>query len=106
MVNTVLISEAAGKGAAVRKNVLKRLGARIVGRDLLTRGALRAMMDDEHALRAMVHQLMTIGRDVRSTPMQWAYEAKKQEAIVNSCLGGHHGLVVVIQDKTTWTLRC
>jgi hypothetical protein len=82
MVNTVLLAEAAGKGFAVRRNVMKRVGWRIVGSEVLTRGALKAMMEEEQALRAMVHQLMTVGRDVRSTPMQWAWEAKKQDAIV------------------------
>ena len=29
----------------------------------------------------LVHQLMTVGRDVRSTPMQWAYEGKKLDCV-------------------------
>ena len=37
---------------------------------------------DEHAVRTLVHQLMSVGRDVRSTPMHWAFEAKKTTCAV------------------------
>ena len=37
---------------------------------------------DEEAARAMVYKLQNVGRDVRSTPMQWSYEGKKLDCAV------------------------
>ena len=82
IVNTVLILEAGGKGFAVQRNVMRRLGGRFVRDGPLTRQRLRRMMEDEETCRLVVHQLMTVGKDVRSTPMQWAYEKKVMDACV------------------------
>jgi hypothetical protein len=41
------------------------------------------MIEDEHAVRTLVHQLMSVGRDVRSTPMHWAYEQKKTSCAIS-----------------------
>ena len=38
IVNAVLLSEARGKGFAVQRNVMRRMGCRVVGHDLMTRG--------------------------------------------------------------------
>ena len=82
LVNSVLVGEAAGKGFAVHRNVMKRLGGRVEGTSVLTRRRLREMMENEESCRAIVGQLMTVGRDVRSTPMQWSYEGKKLDCAV------------------------
>ena len=74
LVNSVLVGEAAGEGTAVHRNVMKRLGGRVEGTSVLTRRRLREMMENEETCRAIVGQLMSVGRDVRSTPMQWSYE--------------------------------
>ena len=39
-------------------------------------------MESEETCRSLVHQLMSVGRDVRSTPMQWSYEGKKLDCAV------------------------
>ena len=82
MLNSILISEAAGKGFAVHKCVLKRLGGRVSGGGVLTKARLRELLESEDASRAMVYNLQNIGRDVRSTPMQWSYEGKKLDCAV------------------------
>ena len=82
LVNTVLLNEARGKGAAVRKNFMRRVGGRVVGYEYMTKGRLREMIQDEQQVRTLVHQLMTVGRDVRSTPMCYAYEHKKLDCAV------------------------
>ena len=82
MVNTVLIGEASGKGFAVHRNLLRREGFRGLGAHVLTKGRLRAMLEDEEAVRFVVHQLMVVGKDVRSTPMHWAYQGKQLDCIV------------------------
>ena len=55
MVNTLLMGEAAGKGFAVHRNVLRRQGGRLRGAELLTKGRLREMLEDEQAVRSLVH---------------------------------------------------
>ena len=70
IVNTVLMSEAKGKGHAVHRNVLRRQGHRLVGGSVMTRNELRRLLQDEDALRGMVNQVMVVGRDVPSTAMQ------------------------------------
>ena len=82
LINGVLISEAAGKGYAVHRNVMRRLGGRVVGNDVLTRRRLRELMESEETARSIVNQLMTVGRSVRSTPMSWAWEGKKLDSAV------------------------
>ena len=77
MVNSMLLEEAGGKGFAVHRNVMRREGGRLRGGEGLTREGLRRMLDDEDMVRRLVHELMTVGKDVRSTPMQWAYEGKR-----------------------------
>ena len=61
MVNTALIEEASGKGFAVHRNVMRRLGWRVVGGEVLTKAELREMMESEETCRALVHQLMSVG---------------------------------------------
>ena len=39
-------------------------------------------MQSEEAMRSLVYQLMSVGRDVRSTSMSWPYERKKLDACV------------------------
>ena len=85
LVNSELVREASGKGYVVHSVVMKRLRGRVVGGAVLTKNDLRRVMADEEALRGMVNQLQIMGRDVRSTPMQWAYEKKKFDAAVK-CL--------------------
>ena len=82
LVNSVLVGEAAGKGFAVHRNVMKRLGGRVEGTSVLTRRRLREMIENDESYRSIVGQLMTVGRDVRSTPMQWSYEGKKLDCAV------------------------
>ncbi len=40
------------------------------------------MVEDEQQSKMLVNLLMSIGKDVRSTPMAWAYEGKKLDAAV------------------------
>ena len=83
LVNSELLAEAAGKGFAVHSGVVRRLRGGVVdGGAVLTRAGLREIMKDEAALRSIVNQLAVMGRDVRSTPMQWSYEGKKLDAAV------------------------
>ena len=44
---------------------------------MLTKGHLRGILQEEDRLRVLVGQLSAVGREVRSTTMQWAYEGKK-----------------------------
>jgi hypothetical protein len=69
LVNSLLISEASGKGFAVQRNVLRRVGGRVADVGVTTRRQMRQMMEQEDSVKQLVHQLMTVGRDVRSTPM-------------------------------------
>jgi hypothetical protein len=68
-VNTLLLQEAQGKGHAVQRNVMRRIGGRLSGHRVTTKAQLREIIEDEDAVRVLVHQLMSVGRDVRSTPM-------------------------------------
>jgi hypothetical protein len=82
MVNTLLLGEARGRGFGVYRNVLRRVGLGLQGGAVLTKARLRDMLRSEDSMRVLVNQLMTVGRDVRSTPMQWACEGKKLDATV------------------------
>ena len=82
MVNMLLLTEARGKGFGIYRNMVRRRGLGLEGGRVLTKGALRQMLSDEHRARALVGQLSTVGRDVRSTTMQWAWETKKLQAAV------------------------
>ena len=82
MVNSVLMSEASGKGFAVQRNVMMRIGGRGSMSEVLTKRRLRQLLADEHAAKAMVYNLQSIGRSVRSTPMQWSGERHKMEAAI------------------------
>ena len=77
LVNSVLLEESAGRGHAVHRVLLRRMGDRLRGDRLLTRAGLLEMIEHEESARMVTNQLMTVGRSVRSTPMQWAYEGKK-----------------------------
>ena len=82
LVNTLLLSEAQGKGYVVQKNVLGRMGARLGSEGPLTRESLRAAVQDEAVAGSLVHTLMTVGQGVRSTPMQWGREGKLLDCAV------------------------
>ena len=82
LVNQALLSEARGKGHVVQRMLLHRMGARLQGHRLMTRTELREMIENEETQRVVVHQLMRVGRDVRSTPMYWAYEGKKIDCLM------------------------
>ena len=77
MVNTLLLTEARSRGFGIYRNVMRRVGYGLEGGGVLTKARLREMLNDENQVRVLVSQLMNVGRDVRSTPMQWAYEGKK-----------------------------
>ena len=80
--NTVLLHEARGKGFAVYRKALRRYGrfGRHAERQVLTKAKLREMFAMEDTARALVGSISTMGRDVRSTSMQWAFEGKKLTA--------------------------
>ena len=82
MVNNLLLSEARSRGHGIYRNVVRRVGLGIEGGGVLTKGHLREILKNEHTMRVLVGQLSTVGRDVRSTTMQWAYESKKLESTV------------------------
>ena len=75
--NMVLLQEARGKGYIVQKNALGRLGMRMDPNTHMTKDGLRAVLKDEELCRGLVHSLMKVGQNVRTTPMQWAFEGKK-----------------------------
>ena len=58
------------------------MGHRIRGGAVLTKGKLRELLANEDNARALIGSISTVGRDVRSTPMHWAYEGKKLTASV------------------------
>lgn len=82
MVNTLLLEEARSRGFGIYRNVMRRVGYGLEGGAVLTKARLREMLNDEDPARVLVNQLMNVGRDVRSTPMQWPYEGKKLDATV------------------------
>ncbi len=82
IVNAVLVSGARGKGFAVQRNVMRRMGCRMVGQSPMTRGELRTLMGQEEGVRGIVHQLMTVGKDVRATPMHFASKHKELDCAV------------------------
>ena len=49
---------------------------------MLTKRELRGILEQEDRLRVLVGQLSTVGRDVRSTTMQWSYEGTKLDSTV------------------------
>ena len=51
---------------------MRRVGYTLEGGGVLTKARLREILNNEDQARVLVNQLMTVGRDVRSTPMQWA----------------------------------
>ena len=57
-------------------------GLRVVGNEVVTRRQLRDMIENESTALSLVNQLMTVGRDVRSTPMDWAWHGKTTRAAV------------------------
>ena len=82
LVNGVLVRQASGKGFLVHRIMMRRLGWRVAGQEVLTKGELRNLTSDESAARSLVGQLGTCGRDVPSTPMHWSFEGKKLDAAV------------------------
>ena len=82
LVNGVLVRQASGKGFLVHRIMMRRLGWRVAGQEVLTKGQLRNLMSDESTARSLVGQLGTCGRDVPSTPMHWSFEGKKLDAAV------------------------
>ena len=61
---------------------MRRQGHRLVGGAVMTRNELRSVLQDEDALRGMVNQVMVVGRDVPSSPMQMSQEYKKVSCAV------------------------
>jgi hypothetical protein len=61
---------------------MRRVGLGLEGGRVLTKGRLRQILESEDRSRVLVHQLSTVGRGVRSTPMQWAFEGKKLDCTV------------------------
>ncbi len=84
LVNTVLLQEARGKGFAVYRQAMRRYGrfGRHGGRQVLTKARLQEMLSQEDTARALVGSISRMGRDVRSTPMQWSVEGRKLSAAV------------------------
>ena len=82
MVNTLLLSEARARGFGIYRNVMRRVGLGLQGGRVLTKAELRGILEQEDRMRVLVSQLSTVGRDVRSTTMQWAYEGKKLDSTV------------------------
>ena len=82
IMNAVLLSEARGKGYAVQRNVMRRMGCRLQGHAPMARGELRELMRSEEGVRSIVHQLMTVGKDVRATPMHFASKRKELDCAV------------------------
>ena len=82
MVNQLLLADARRRGAAVYRTTLRRTGMGLHGGGVLTKGELREVLAQDHKRRLLVNQISTLGRDVRSTPMQWSYEGKKLDATV------------------------
>ena len=82
MVNVLLLSEARSRGFGIYRNVIRRCGLGLSGGRVLTKGHLRGILQEEDRLRVLVGQLSTVGREVRSTTMQWAYEGKKLDSTV------------------------
>ena len=82
MVNHLLLSEARSRGFGIYRNVVRRVGVGLEGGRVLTKRCLREMLEAEDRARVLVGQLSTVGREVRSTTMQWAYEGKKLESTV------------------------
>ena len=70
MVNTLLLTEARGKGFGIYRNTMRRVGLGLEGGRVMTKGRLRQILTDENRARVLVGQLSTVGRDVRSTTMQ------------------------------------
>ena len=82
MVNTLLLTEARQRGWGIYRNVMRRTGLGLQGGRVLTKRDLRGILQQEDRARVLVSQLSTVGRDVRSTTMQWAYEGKKLDCTV------------------------
>ncbi len=82
LVNTVLLHGARGKSFAVYKQAMRRYGNCLRGQRVLTKGKLRELLANEDTARAPAGNISTMGRDLRSTPMQWAFEGKKLTAAV------------------------
>jgi len=82
MVNALLLSEARSHGWGVYRNVMRRVGLGLEGGRVLTKARLKQILGDENRARVLVGQLSNVGRQVRSTPMQWAFEGKKLDATV------------------------
>jgi hypothetical protein len=77
LVNTVLLQEVAGKGYVVQRLALRRLGgvlgSSIVGGEPMTKDRLRTLIESEDTVRSLVYQLVSVGRDVRSSSMHMSY---------------------------------
>ncbi len=86
LVNTVLLQEVAGKGYVVQRLALRRLGGvlglSVVGGEPMTKGRLRTLIESEDTVRSLVYQLVSVGRDVRSSSMHMSYEGKKLNCAV------------------------
>ena len=84
LVNTLMVTEAAGKSGAVHRVVRRRLGRRVVGGEVLTRKSLRDLLSHEQSKQMIIAQIMSLGKDVRSTPVHWAYQQKLLDMAVKT----------------------
>ena len=84
LVNALLITEATGKSRALHKVVLRRLGKRVVGGEVLSRAVLRHLMATAHSKHMILGQINNLGKDVRSTPMHWKYKQKELDCAVKT----------------------
>ncbi len=80
LVNSQMLHEARQKVFGVYRTALKKIGGKVVGLAHISKAQIRKIMDDESQCRMLGGLLMSIGRDVRSTPMSWSYEGKKLDA--------------------------
>ena len=82
MVNVLLLSEARQRSPGIYRTFVRRARLGLEGGRVMTKRRLREILKEEDKSRILVGQLSTLGREVRSTPMQWAYESKKLDATV------------------------
>ena len=54
MVNTLLLSEARGRGFGIYRNVIRRCGLGLTGGRVLTKGHLRSILQEEDRMRVLV----------------------------------------------------
>ena len=84
LVNTLLVLESMVKSRQVHRIAMRRLGGRVVGAEVLTRRALRDLFESEHTKRMVVGQILSVGKDVRSTVAHWNQQQKMLDCAVKT----------------------